>query len=243
MAIAGLVLHFLYVHGLPVKRLQIKGFYGLYGLCVAGHFYKSIAFGPAGFEVPHHGRKTHVAVRRKEPHQVLAHNVQAKVENQDIHAEREKNAKRVSKEKPMKVPLFVRLGRKMIYRQRLLQRSTFTRQRFFTAVSAVHNPFAVQIFVSNLQSNFFESDIRRLFSKYGEVEDVVLARDGFNNRSLNRCFVTMPVQKQAEAALLQLQGADVQGKKLKVSEVLYDPAPSASWSRTQKRQEEVRRLF
>lgn len=101
----------------------------------------------------------------------------------------------------------------------------------------------MQIFVSNLQSNFFESDIRRLFSKYGEVEDVVLARDGFNNRSLNRCFVTMPVQKQAEAALLQLQGTDVRGKKLKVSEVLYDPAPSSSWSRTQKPREEVRRPF
>jgi RNA recognition motif-containing protein len=91
----------------------------------------------------------------------------------------------------------------------------------------------MRIHVSNLHSNLIEADIQRLFSPFGDVDSVRLMRDKLNNRSLGRAFVTMPVQKEAVQAIVSLNGNDVKGKKLSVSEVMYDPAPNASWNVSQ----------
>lgn len=91
----------------------------------------------------------------------------------------------------------------------------------------------MQIHVSNLHSNLIEADIQRLFSRHGEVGSVKLMRDKLNNRSLGRAFVEMPVQKEAVQAILSLHGDDVKGKRLVVKEVVYDPAPNASWNVSQ----------
>jgi RNA recognition motif-containing protein len=87
----------------------------------------------------------------------------------------------------------------------------------------------MQIHVSNLHSNLIESDIQRLFAKYGEVEAVELVRDKLNNRSLGRAYVAMPVQKEAALAIVSLHETEVKGRKIRVAEVLYNPAPHASW--------------
>lgn len=91
----------------------------------------------------------------------------------------------------------------------------------------------MQIHVSNLHSNLIEADIQRLFSRHGEVASVKLMRDKLNNRSLGRAFVEMPVQKEAVQAILVLHGDEVKGKRLVVKEVMYDPAPNASWNVSQ----------
>lgn len=88
----------------------------------------------------------------------------------------------------------------------------------------------MQIHVFGLHSNLIETDILRLFSRYGEVDGVQLVRDKLNNRSLGRALVNMPVQKEAVQAMASLNGTEVKGKKLIISEVVYDPAPNASWS-------------
>jgi RNA recognition motif-containing protein len=93
-------------------------------------------------------------------------------------------------------------------------------------------PF-MQIHVANLHSNLIEADILRLFSRFGEVDGIRLVRDKLNNRSLGRAFVDMPVQKQAAQAIVTLNGNDVSGKRLSVSEVMYDPAPNSSWNVSQ----------
>jgi RNA recognition motif-containing protein len=91
----------------------------------------------------------------------------------------------------------------------------------------------MQIHVSNLNINLIEADVQRLFSRFGEVDRVRLMRDKLNNRSLGRAFVDMPVQTQAAQAIVSLNGNDINGKRLTVSEVRYDPAPNASWSVSQ----------
>jgi RNA recognition motif-containing protein len=91
----------------------------------------------------------------------------------------------------------------------------------------------MQIHVSNLHSSLIEADIQRLFTRFGEVNAVRLMRDKLNNRSLGRAFVDMPVQQQALQAIVSLHGDEVKGKRLTVSEVLYDPAPNASWNMSQ----------
>jgi RNA recognition motif-containing protein len=85
------------------------------------------------------------------------------------------------------------------------------------------------IHISNLSSNFIEADLQRLFMKYGEVTTVELKRDKLNNRSLCHAFVDMPVRKEAEQAVASLDKTDVKGKRVDVTEVIYDPAPHASW--------------
>lgn len=88
----------------------------------------------------------------------------------------------------------------------------------------------MQIHVFNLHFSLIEADIQRLFSRFGEVDAVRLVRDKLNNRSLGRAYVDMPVQSQAVQTIVSLNGNDVKGKKLSVTEVGYDPAPNASWN-------------
>lgn len=88
----------------------------------------------------------------------------------------------------------------------------------------------MNIHVSNLHSNLLESDLQRLFGKYGEVESVELVRDKLNNRSLCHGFIAMPVTTQAEQAIASLNKTDIKGKRISVTRVVYDPTPHASWS-------------
>lgn len=91
----------------------------------------------------------------------------------------------------------------------------------------------MQIHVSNLHTNLIEADLLRLFSQYGEVDNVKLVRDKLNNRSSGRAFVDMPVEKEASQAIISLHGSEVKGKKILVKQVSYDPAPNASWNVSQ----------
>jgi RNA recognition motif-containing protein len=92
----------------------------------------------------------------------------------------------------------------------------------------------MHIHVSNLSSNLIESDLQRLFSKYGEVSSVELVRDKLNNRSLCHGFIDMPLREEAEQAVASLDRTEVKGKRMDVTEVIYDPTPHASWSHSSK---------
>lgn len=90
----------------------------------------------------------------------------------------------------------------------------------------------MQIHISNLHSTLLESDLKRLFSPYGEIEEVQLVRDKLNNRSHGRGYVKMPVPKEARQAVVSLNGTILRGKKIAVESVQYNPAPHSSWSQT-----------
>lgn len=76
----------------------------------------------------------------------------------------------------------------------------------------------MNIEITNIHLNIIEADLRRLFTPFGEVTDVELMRDKWNNRSTGHAFVSMPVLKQAEAAVLTLDGTVLAGKAIVVSE-------------------------
>ena len=88
----------------------------------------------------------------------------------------------------------------------------------------------MRIHISNLHSNFVEADLQRIFSRYGEVASVQLVRDKLNNRSLCHAFVEMPVHKEAEQAVLNLDKTEQQSKRISVTQVVYDPVKHSSWS-------------
>jgi RNA recognition motif-containing protein len=84
----------------------------------------------------------------------------------------------------------------------------------------------MNIHVANLNLNLIESDLHRMFAPFGEVKTVNLIRDSLNNRSRGRAFIDMPVEKEGRKAILNLNGLEIKGKSIVVSEIMYDPGMS-----------------
>lgn len=76
----------------------------------------------------------------------------------------------------------------------------------------------MNIEITNIHLNVIEADLRRLFTPFGEVITVELVRDKWNNRSTGHAYVNMPVQKQAQAAIVTLNGTLLSGKPIVVTE-------------------------
>lgn len=76
----------------------------------------------------------------------------------------------------------------------------------------------MNIEITNIHLNVIEADLRRLFTPFGEVVTVELVRDKWNNRSTGHAYVNMPVQKQAQTAIVTLNGTLLSGKPIIVTE-------------------------
>jgi len=76
----------------------------------------------------------------------------------------------------------------------------------------------MNIEITNIHLNIIEADLRRLFTPFGEVTTVELVRDRWNNRSTGRAIVNMPVEKQAQTAIVTLHGSLLSGKAIIVIE-------------------------
>ncbi len=81
----------------------------------------------------------------------------------------------------------------------------------------------MNIQVSNLSLNTTDSDLRKLFSVYGEVNSAMVVRSNSNGRSQGTAIVDMINDAQAAQAILFLNRKMVDGKKISVSEVEYSP--------------------
>lgn len=75
-----------------------------------------------------------------------------------------------------------------------------------------------RIYVGNLNFRATESDIRDLFEEYGEVESVNLIGDRETGRPRGFGFVEMADDDEADDAIEALDGAEHQGRNLKVNE-------------------------
>jgi RNA recognition motif-containing protein len=75
----------------------------------------------------------------------------------------------------------------------------------------------MNIEITNIHLNIIESDLRRLFTPFGEVITVELVRDKWNNRSTGHAFINMPVEKQAQTAIVTLHGTVLLGKAIIVT--------------------------
>jgi len=84
----------------------------------------------------------------------------------------------------------------------------------------------MNIQITNLDPNLIESDLQRLFTPYGEISTVQIVRDQWNNRSKGRAVIDMPVEKEAQQAILSLNGALLGRKNIVVTGTAYDEEPS-----------------
>lgn len=76
----------------------------------------------------------------------------------------------------------------------------------------------MNIYVSNLGFSIQGDDLKKLFSTYGIVASVAIILDKITNRSRGFAFVNMPESREAEKAILGLNGVMMDGRLLKVSE-------------------------
>ncbi len=76
----------------------------------------------------------------------------------------------------------------------------------------------MNIRINNISLNTTDSEIRRLFSPYGNVDQAEVNRNSLNGRSLKSGNVSMPVEAQARQAIVSLDKTEFNGKVISVSE-------------------------
>jgi RNA recognition motif-containing protein len=76
----------------------------------------------------------------------------------------------------------------------------------------------LKIYVGSLSFDVTEDDLRAAFEPFGPVESVSLAKDKATGKSKGFAFVEMPDRAKAVAAVTGLNGKELRGRPIKVSE-------------------------
>jgi cold-inducible RNA-binding protein len=80
------------------------------------------------------------------------------------------------------------------------------------------------IFVGNLSYQTTQEDLLAAFSQYGGVERVSIVTDRDTGQPRGFAFVEMTNRNEAEQAIAQLNGAELNGRALNVNEARPKPA-------------------
>jgi len=75
----------------------------------------------------------------------------------------------------------------------------------------------MKLHVGNLPFSVEDNELKELFADYNP-DEVTLIKDKFSGRSKGFGFVTISDDEVAQKAISELNGKDVQGRELKVSE-------------------------
>ena len=74
----------------------------------------------------------------------------------------------------------------------------------------------MNIFVANLNFRMRDSDLQEIFEEYGEVESARIIKDRNTNKSKGFGFVEMPNDADANKAIKELDGAELEGRPMVV---------------------------
>lgn len=80
------------------------------------------------------------------------------------------------------------------------------------------------IFVGNLSFRTTQEELLAAFSQYGNVERVSIVTDRDSGQSRGFAFVEMSERRDAETAISQLNGAELNGRTMNVNEARPKPA-------------------
>ena len=75
-----------------------------------------------------------------------------------------------------------------------------------------------RLYVGNLSYNMDANSIASLFAQHGEVTDVHIVLDQVSRRPRGFAFVTMSSPAEAQAAITELDGQNVDGRTLRVNQ-------------------------
>ena len=76
----------------------------------------------------------------------------------------------------------------------------------------------MNMYVGNLSYDTTEEELRKEFEAFGKVDSVNVIKDKFTDKSRGFAFVEMSNDAEAKAALAALNGKDIKGRQLAVSE-------------------------
>ena len=76
----------------------------------------------------------------------------------------------------------------------------------------------MKLYVGNLSFETTENDLQDLFEQHGKVGEVALMMDRMTGKSRGFAFITMNEKAEAEAAISALNGKELNGRTLSVSE-------------------------
>ena len=75
-----------------------------------------------------------------------------------------------------------------------------------------------KLFVGNLSWDVRDEQLKEVFGAVGTVEEAVVIMDRMKNRSKGFGFVTMSSEEEAQRAMEELNGKEVDGRPINVSE-------------------------
>jgi len=81
----------------------------------------------------------------------------------------------------------------------------------------------MNIYVGNLSHETSEEDLREAFEAFGQVASATVIKDKFSGESRGFGFVEMPAKAEAQSAITGLNGKELKGRTLKVSEARPRP--------------------
>ena len=76
----------------------------------------------------------------------------------------------------------------------------------------------MNIYVGNLSYDMSEENLRKTFEAFGEVTSASIIKDQYTGQSKGFGFVEMSDHSKATEAIEKLNGADMEGRNLKVNE-------------------------
>jgi RNA recognition motif-containing protein len=75
-----------------------------------------------------------------------------------------------------------------------------------------------KLFIGNLSWDVRDEQLKEIFGAVGTVEEAVVIMDRIKNRSKGFGFVTMSTEEEAQNAISELNGKEVDGRAINVSE-------------------------
>ncbi len=77
---------------------------------------------------------------------------------------------------------------------------------------------AKKLFVGNIAWTTTDEELQEAFASFGDIEEVVIIKDKFSNRSKGFGFVTFIDDSAADEAITAMDGKELNGRNLAVNE-------------------------
>jgi RNA recognition motif-containing protein len=82
-----------------------------------------------------------------------------------------------------------------------------------------------KLFVGNLSFDLKDEDLKAAFAQFGEIKEASIIINKFNGRSKGFGFVTFASEADAQKAVAEMNGKELGGRQLTVSEAKpFDPS-------------------
>jgi RNA recognition motif-containing protein len=83
----------------------------------------------------------------------------------------------------------------------------------------------MNIYAGNLSFDVSEEDLRKAFEAFGQVSSASVVKDKYSGQPRGFGFVEMPNHDEAQAAIGSLNGKELSGRQMNVSEARPRPNP------------------